>query len=575
VFRFAGFELDPVRAELRGASGVAIKLRPKTFEMLRLFAANAGRVLSKKELMEAIWPNVHVGEDNLFQCVREIRAALGDDQRQMIKLVSGRGYLFDVPIGKAEPPAPVVVSELAPASVAPMAAAVSQTIEPAVVARSRRPVGLRRTAVIAAGFAVCAIIGLAAAAPTFRPLLIVTPPRIAVLPIVDESSDPRNAVVAAEVTDRLIDGFARIENIRVVAPQGGAAAGGFKLASATPSEPADFVVRGELQRGPQAWTLRVRLIKAATGEVQSVAMASVDFTGIDPQIQQSRLAAGAGHQLAQQLNKLLDARAQPKGAADSSGKAAIEQAVASINQTTRERFGVAQTILQNALAGEPDNIDVAVALAALQMRGIQMVWYSPAEAIAAEAQAGTTLERALRGHPNSIPVLEAYCRYLSATNRFVDSLVACAKALNFDPWNGSALYLIGLGQIHLGRFEDSLATFEQADRFDTPQVSRWTWLLGAGWANVMIGRTEDALPWLQRSIAITAASGRSHMLTAAIYQQLGRTDEAKAAMQKGLELRPGTTALNVSPPTKNVSPLFLDATAKIIRLMVDAGLPER
>jgi tetratricopeptide (TPR) repeat protein len=204
-----------------------------------------------------------------------------------------------------------------------------------------------------------------------------------------------------------------------------------------------------------------------------------------------------------------------------------------------------------------------------------MVWYSPAEAVAAEAQAGASLERALRSHPNSIPVLEAYCRFLSATNRFVDSLVACSKALNFDPWNGSALYLVGLGQIHLGRFDDALATFLQADRFDTPQVSRWTWLLGVGWANVLIGRTEDALPWVQRSIAITAASGRSHMLMAAIYQQLGRTQEAKAAMQKGLELRPGTTALNVSPPTKNVSPLLLDGTAKIVQLMVEAGLPER
>src|SRR4051794_37897522 len=56
--------------------------------------------------------------------------------------------------------------------------------------------------------------------------------------------------------------------------------------------------------------------------------------------------------------------------------------------------------------------------------------------------------------------------------------------LSFDPWNGLALYLIGLGKLHLGRFDDALATFLQADRFDTPQVSRWTWLLGAGWANV-------------------------------------------------------------------------------------------
>jgi DNA-binding winged helix-turn-helix (wHTH) protein len=71
LYRFENFELDPPRAELRGADGTRIKLRRKTFDMLILFATNPGRVLSKQELAEAIWPNVTVGEDSLFQCIRE------------------------------------------------------------------------------------------------------------------------------------------------------------------------------------------------------------------------------------------------------------------------------------------------------------------------------------------------------------------------------------------------------------------------------------------------------------------------------------------------------------------------
>lgn len=94
LLRFAGFELDLHRAELCGPDGTPIKLRPKTFEMLRLFATSGGRVLSKQELMEAAWPNVHVGEDSLFQCIRELRTALGDERRQLIKLASGGGYLL-------------------------------------------------------------------------------------------------------------------------------------------------------------------------------------------------------------------------------------------------------------------------------------------------------------------------------------------------------------------------------------------------------------------------------------------------------------------------------------------------
>jgi DNA-binding winged helix-turn-helix (wHTH) protein/tetratricopeptide (TPR) repeat protein/TolB-like protein len=561
VFRFAGFELDQERAELRGPDGAAIKLRPKTFEMLRLFAANAGRVLSKQELMDAVWPNVHVGEDSLFQCIREIRAALRDDRREMIKLVSGRGYLF----------AAQVSAEQVPAVEASQAAAA------AGLAKSKRPPF--GPAAVAAAAGLCVIVGLTVAASAFRPDLIFkrTPPTVAVMPIVDAGDDRQGAAMAAGVTDRLVDGLAKIDNIRVVAPRSGAAAG--PEPASAPSAPSDFALHGELQRGQQSWTLQARLIKTATGEVQSVAAVSVDINEPDGQLQQSRLAAGAGDPLARRLNALLEAGAPPAatggGSPPGSAKVAIEQATASINQTTRERFAVAQTMLEKALAAEPDSVDLQVALAALQLRGIMMVWYGPAESTAAESNARALLERALRAKPNYIPVLEAYCRFLAATNQFVDSLVACARTLSFDPWNGLALYHVGLAQIFLGRFEDALATFERADRFDTPEVSRWTWLLGAGWANVLMGRNEDAVPWLQRSIAITPASGRSHMLLAVAYQGLGRPDEAKAAMKTALELRPGTTMLNIAPPSKNTSPVYRDASQRVVRVMAEAGLPER
>src|SRR5262249_42308271 len=147
----------------------------------------------------------------------------------------------------------------------------------------------------------CAIIGLAVAA--FWPNLTVkrTPSIIAVMSIVDASDDRQGAAMAAGVTDHLIDGLAKINNIRVVAPQSGTAA----LGPAARAVQSDFVVQGELQKGQQSWTLRARVTKTATGEVQSVATVSVDINDADAQLQQSRLAAGAGHPLARHLNELL------------------------------------------------------------------------------------------------------------------------------------------------------------------------------------------------------------------------------------------------------------------------------
>jgi tetratricopeptide (TPR) repeat protein len=92
---------------------------------------------------------------------------------------------------------------------------------------------------------------------------------------------------------------------------------------------------------------------------------------------------------------------------------------------------------------------------------------------------------------------------------------------------------------------------------------------------MLMGRAEEAVPWLQESLGITPGTGRTQMLLAAAYQRSGRPDQAKAALAKALELRPGTTALNVAVPTRNASPVFLEASPRVIRAMVDAGLPER
>ena len=111
--------------------------------MLQHFLANPGRVLSKQELIEAIWPNLHVGEDSLFQCIREIRAALGDDQRQLIRLVSGRGYLFEAEVTSGGPERPATEVESTPA------AADADEPPDAVRCPGRRP-GRRQTGSVSA-----------------------------------------------------------------------------------------------------------------------------------------------------------------------------------------------------------------------------------------------------------------------------------------------------------------------------------------------------------------------------------------------------------------------------------------
>ena len=62
--------------------------------MLRLLAENAGRLVTKDEIIEQVWGDVVVTEDSLTQCVADIRKAIGDDERRILRTVPRKGYLL-------------------------------------------------------------------------------------------------------------------------------------------------------------------------------------------------------------------------------------------------------------------------------------------------------------------------------------------------------------------------------------------------------------------------------------------------------------------------------------------------
>lgn len=94
TFAFAGHTLDIVRGRLL-RSGEDVDLRPKALTLLTHLVCNAGRVISKDELVATVWPNVIVSDDSLTQCMKDIRRALGKEAEGLIRTVLRRGYIID------------------------------------------------------------------------------------------------------------------------------------------------------------------------------------------------------------------------------------------------------------------------------------------------------------------------------------------------------------------------------------------------------------------------------------------------------------------------------------------------
>lgn len=94
-YSFGRFILDIERGALQ-KDGADILLRPKCFAVLTYLVKHHGVLLTKDELMTAIWPNQAVTEDSLTQCLIQIRKALGDTKKQVLRTIPRRGFLFDV-----------------------------------------------------------------------------------------------------------------------------------------------------------------------------------------------------------------------------------------------------------------------------------------------------------------------------------------------------------------------------------------------------------------------------------------------------------------------------------------------
>ena len=92
-FRFDNFDLDCARRLLM-RDGEPVELKPKAFDLLQYLVENHGKLVTKNELMERIWPGQFVEDNNLTVQMSSLRKVFGDDKNGPIRTVPGKGYTF-------------------------------------------------------------------------------------------------------------------------------------------------------------------------------------------------------------------------------------------------------------------------------------------------------------------------------------------------------------------------------------------------------------------------------------------------------------------------------------------------
>ena len=103
AFRIGDWRVAPALDEI-SRDGVTAKLEPRTMRVLVCLAEHAGEVVSVEQLLDAVWKDVVVTHDSLYQAVAGLRRALGDDPKNPIYIanVQRRGYRLIAPVAPAE-----------------------------------------------------------------------------------------------------------------------------------------------------------------------------------------------------------------------------------------------------------------------------------------------------------------------------------------------------------------------------------------------------------------------------------------------------------------------------------------
>lgn len=542
-----GFEIDLAREELRARSGDHVELRPRSFAVLRLLATNLGRLVTKDEIMQKVWDDAVVTEDSLTQCIADIRRAIGDDGRKIVRTVPRRGYLLV--------PEEAVETEIAGFSgVGNVTGQRPSEIEVKGTDR-RQPRGLW----LAGGVVLLLLLlgaGLALYQFTlgsFAPQIpgnVTKGPSVAVVPFENLTGDSAQDAFADAVTRELITALGRFKELSVLSRNMTAA---YRGKSISPAELArilhvGYIVEGSVRPGSDKVRVSVQLQDSGGVQVWTQTyedMAAASDTRPFPDQIASRASAALGTWTgAIAANEIK--KSQGKAAAELTAYECIAQGYLGAAQlATGEPFRRARECLRVTLTREPKN---AAAWASLSTVLATQRWWGvgldPPESVDLDKraylaqQAIEAAQRAVDLSPNdSFTRLQAARAHYAGCNR--DLLrVEAERTLALNANDPVAMGTLGNWLGNSGFWEIGTPLAEKAVALTSPTTPRWWWWVIAKdrWLR---SDYPGALTAFQKSYA--EQLWMSHLQMAYTLPHLGRTDEANAHVETLLRLKPGFT----------------------------------
>jgi TolB-like protein/DNA-binding winged helix-turn-helix (wHTH) protein/Tfp pilus assembly protein PilF len=537
--------------------GDEVRLEAKVMLVLMYLAENAGRVVSRAELEEQLWPGRIVTEDSVTKAIAKLRRVFGDDAHdpQMIETVPKSGYRL--------------IAEVSPVDEAFQQAAVASTPSGMAKRRRWRPTvswwlgSLGFVLLIAAwgvverGWMHSMFSGIPSAKPT-----------VAVVPFANLGVAPDENYFANGITADLITDLSKVQGLSVIAP-GTAFAypnGDKETRQISAELDVDYVVVGSVQRRNTAFRINVQLIEAGSeravwGERYSGALN--DVFDIQDKLTAAVIAA-LKVEIAPAEQAYLAARPTASVAAYDLYLRGLEEH----GSRTEAQNLSARDLFEQAIALDPAFARAYTGLALTYSREAIDGWTdSPSQSL---ALASELAEKAAGMDPALTQAYFVLGQVRLFQSRHAEAIAAAERAIEVDSNYADAHALLAWTLNYAGRPGKALSALERAMRLNPRPPASYLEILGE--IRFVQDRYEDSASTFQRVLAVNPGYLRARMWNAAALARTGMEDMAEWEAAELIVASPdlAITRLKFAFPFKDPR-----ALENILGALRKAGLPER
>jgi TolB-like protein len=525
-FAFADCVLDPDRRELTRAAEI-VAVGPQVFDLLVHLVRNRERVVSKDDLLQAVWDGRIISESTLTSHINAVRKAIGDrgEDQRLLRTLARKGFRF---IGD--------VKEI-PSSDDP------NSVE-TVVAQPGE---------------------ISVQAPALP-----NKPSIAVLPFLNLSGDPEQEYFADGIVEDIISALSRIRWLFVIARNSSFTYKG--RAVDVKQVGRELGVRYVLEGSVRKAANRVRITGQLVDATTATDLWADRFEGPLDDIfaLQDQMTASVVGAIAPQLERAEIERAKRKPTESLDAYDYYLRGMTNLNRGTREAIDEALPLLYRAIELDPDFASAyAMAAWCFIWRKVNGWMSDRAREIAEGARLA---RRAVELGKDDAVALTRGGHALAPFGGDLDSSIAFVnRALALDPNLAAAWFLGGFLRAERGDPDQAIEFFTRAMRFSPLDPEMFRMQAGMALAHLFAGRFESASSWAEKAYRDLPSFLLVAAIIAASYALAGRMDDATRVMQQVRRLDPALRISDLADWIPIRRPEHLATLAEGLRR---AGLPE-